>query len=91
MPGHGKLSVRTATEIFQNVKNAAYQIIDGKGATNYAIGLSTARILEALLNDENRVLPVSSLLNDYRGHPTSACPSPASSTPAASTSCWTCR
>ena len=49
------------------MKNAAYQIIQGKGATNYAIGLATARILEALLHDENRVLPVSSLLNDYHG------------------------
>src|SRR5687768_16782050 len=66
VPGHGKMTVRDRTEIFQNVKNAAYQIIQGKGATNYAIGLATAKILEALLNDENRVLPVSSLLTDYR-------------------------
>src|SRR5881227_2699978 len=67
VPRHGKLSVRDRTEIFQNVKNAAAQIIAGKGATNYAIGLAAARILEALLHDENRILPVSSLLSDYRG------------------------
>jgi L-lactate dehydrogenase len=67
VPGHGKMTVRDRTEIFQNVKNAAYQIIQGKGATNYAIGLATARILEAVLHDENRILPVSSLLNDYDG------------------------
>ena len=65
--GHGKLTVRDRTEIFQNVKTAAYQIIEGKGATNYAIGLATAKILEAILKDENRILPVSSLLNDYHG------------------------
>jgi L-lactate dehydrogenase len=64
---HGKLSVRDRTEIFQNVKDAARQIIEGKGATNYAIGLATARILESVLRDENRILPVSSLLSDYRG------------------------
>jgi L-lactate dehydrogenase len=64
---HGKLTVRDRTEIFQNVKNAAYQIIQGKGATNYAIGLATAKILEAIIHNENRVLPVSSLLSDYRG------------------------
>jgi len=64
---HGKLSVFDRTDIFLNVKNAAAQIIRGKGATNYAIGLATARILEALLHDENRVLPVSSLINDFRG------------------------
>jgi L-lactate dehydrogenase len=63
--GHGKLTVRDRTEIFQNVKTAAYQVIEGKGATNYAIGLATARILEAILHDESRVLPVSSLLTKY--------------------------
>jgi len=65
--GHGKLTVRDRTEIFENVRGAAYQIIQGKGATNYAIGLAAARILEAVLHDENRVLPVSSLLRDYHG------------------------
>jgi L-lactate dehydrogenase len=65
--GHGKLTVRDRTEIFQNVKTAAYQVIQGKGATNYAIGLATASILEAVVHDENRVLPVSSVLTDYHG------------------------
>ena len=64
--GHGKLTVRDRTEIFQNVKTAAYQVIEGKGATNYAIGLATSRILEAILHDESRVLPVSSLLSKYQ-------------------------
>ena len=65
--GHGKLSGRDRTEIFETVKGAAYRIIQGKGATNYAVGLATTRIIEALLNDENQVLPVSSLLTDYHG------------------------
>lgn len=64
---HGKLSVMDRTAIFQGVKEAAGQIIAGKGATNYAIGLATARILEAIVKDENRVLPVSSLINNWRG------------------------
>jgi L-lactate dehydrogenase len=67
VPQHGKLTVRDRAEIFQNVKDAARHIIEGKGATNYAIGLATARILEAILRNENRILPVSSLLTDYRG------------------------
>jgi L-lactate dehydrogenase len=71
--GHGRLDVRDRAAIFENVKNAAYQIIEGKGATNYAIGLATAKILEALLYDENRILPVSSLLSDYRGGITDVC------------------
>ena len=66
--GHGRLTVRDRADIFEHVKNAAQQVIRGKGATNYAIGLATARILQAVLSDENRVLPVSSLLpEDYRG------------------------
>ncbi len=65
--GHGKLSVRDRTDIFENVRTAAAQIIQGKGATNYAVGLATTRILEAVLKDENRILPVSSLLTDYHG------------------------
>jgi L-lactate dehydrogenase len=63
--GHGKLTVRDRSEIFQDVKTAAQQVIAGKGATNYAIALATARILEAVLHDENGVLSVSSLLSGY--------------------------
>ncbi len=48
-------------EIGANVVNAAYEIIAGKGATNLAIGLSTARIIEAILGDQHRVLPVSTV------------------------------
>ena len=44
-----------------DVVNAAYQIINGKGATNLAIGLSSARIVEAVLGDQRAVLPVSTL------------------------------
>lgn len=64
---HGSLAEHDRSEIFTNVKESANQIIAGKGATNYAIGLATAHILEAILGDANRVLPVSSLLAGYRG------------------------
>jgi len=67
VPAHGKLTVRDRTDIFVNVRDAAQQVIAGKGATNYAIGLATAKILEAILKDENRILPVSSLLTNYHG------------------------
>ncbi|QRN99749.1 L-lactate dehydrogenase [Archangium violaceum] len=66
-PGHAKLTEQDRTHIFDNVRNAAYQIIRGKGATNYAIGLATAQILEAVLYDEQRVLSVSSRLDGYLG------------------------
>jgi L-lactate dehydrogenase len=67
MPGHGVLSTKEEQEIFESVRTSAERIIEGKGATNYAIGLAVAAILEAILWDEGRVLPVSSLLTDYRG------------------------
>jgi L-lactate dehydrogenase len=53
--------------IFEAVKNAAYSIIDAKGATYYAIGLALVRIVEAVLRDENSILPVSTLIHDYYG------------------------
>jgi L-lactate dehydrogenase len=46
-------------ELLHEVRNSAYRIIEGKGATNLAIGLSTARIIAAIANDERAVLPVS--------------------------------
>ena len=53
--------------IFEEVKNSAYKIIEAKGATYYAIGLALARIVESMLRDENSVLPISTLINDYYG------------------------
>ena len=46
----------------ESVADVVDQIIDGKGATSLAIGLAVSRILEAVLKNERRVLPVSSLL-----------------------------
>lgn len=54
--------------ITTEVVNAAYEIIAGKGATNLAIGLSTARIIEAILGDQHRVLPVSTLQDGTGTH-----------------------
>jgi L-lactate dehydrogenase len=51
-------------DIFLQVKNAAYEIIQRKGATCYAIGLGVTQIVEAILHDRNRVLTVSSLIDD---------------------------
>lgn len=54
-------------EIFKKVKNSAYKIIDKKGETSYGIGLSLVRISQAILNNENAILPVSCLVSDYLG------------------------
>jgi len=61
------LDDREREAIHREVVNSAYKIIDGKGATNYAIGLSVSHIVSTILRDERRVLPVSSQLNDWLG------------------------
>jgi L-lactate dehydrogenase len=63
-----RLFTREKLELLtSDVVHAAYKIIEGKGATNYAIGLSGARIVEAVLHNERAILPVSSVLHGYRG------------------------
>lgn len=46
---------------------AAYSIIEGKGATNYAIGLTGAKLTEALHSDQRRLLPLSSVHENFHG------------------------
>jgi len=53
--------------IFDHVRKAAYEIIAKKGATNYAISLALLRIVGAILRDENSVLTVSTLVDNYHG------------------------
>jgi L-lactate dehydrogenase len=65
--GGPALTPESLATLADEVKSAAYRVIQGKGATNYAIGLSGARIVEAILRDEGVVLPVSSVLDDYLG------------------------
>lgn len=64
LPDRPALDRAAREEILRGVVTSAETIIRGKGATNYAIGLAGARILEAILSDEQAVLPVSSLLSD---------------------------
>lgn len=46
-------------KLFEESKNAAYEIIKRKGFTNSAIGVVIARIVEGILEDEKSVIPVS--------------------------------
>lgn len=54
-------------QIHEDVKNAAYNIIERKGATYYAVGLAVRRIVEAILRDENSILTVSTLMEGAYG------------------------
>ncbi len=53
--------------IFEATRDAAYQIIERKGATYYAVAAGLMRIVEAILRDQSTVLSVSSLICDYYG------------------------
>jgi L-lactate dehydrogenase len=53
--------------IFRQTRDAAYQIIQRKGATYYAVAAGLMRIVEAILRNQATVLSVSSLVEDYYG------------------------
>ncbi len=53
--------------VFEDVKNSAYRIIEGKGATYYAIAEAVVRIVSAIVRDEKTILPVSAYVEDYYG------------------------
>lgn len=53
--------------IADEVMHAAYTVIAGKGATNYAIGMAGGAICQAILSDQHAVMPVSTILEDYHG------------------------
>ncbi len=53
-------------EFHAKTKNAAYEIIEKKGATYYAIALAVRKIIEAIAGNEHSILTVSSLVeNEY--------------------------
>lgn len=56
-------------EIFEQVKNAAYEIIKRKGYTSYAIGLAVTDIVKAILRNQNRIMTVSTYVDLMYGLP----------------------
>lgn len=61
------LSEDDKQSIFTHTRDAAYEIIEAKGATYYAIALALDRICTAILRNEAAVLNVSALLDNYHG------------------------
>lgn len=53
--------------IESDVKNAAYEIINRKKATYFAVALAVNRIVEAIFRDENSILTVDSLFEGQYG------------------------
>ena len=55
-------------EIYHQVQQAAYEIINRKKSTYYGIGLSLNRLVQTILNDENAILTLSVKQNNEYGH-----------------------
>jgi len=56
-------------QIDQNVRRAAYTIINGKGSTYYGIGSALARIVDVILHDQRSILTVCAPAVDVVGVP----------------------
>ena len=63
----GKCSIDDLDDMYNSVKNAAYEINEKKGATYYAIATAVARICECIAGDENSILTVSSVFDGQYG------------------------
>ena len=55
-------------EIALRAKKAGWIILGGKGSTEFGIGASIANVVKAIYGDENRILPVSTLLQGEYGY-----------------------
>jgi L-lactate dehydrogenase len=56
-----------AQEAYKKARDAAYAIIESKGATYYGIGASITKICRTILTNGQTVLPLSTVLDDYYG------------------------
>lgn len=54
-------------EIDDKVRNAAYTIIEGKGATYYGIGAAAAHIVNAITHNSRAILTICSFMEDVSG------------------------
>lgn len=57
-----QLSDEEKRNIFEEAKNAAYAIIEGKQATYYAIGAGASRLIRSILHDEKNVFAISHVM-----------------------------
>jgi L-lactate dehydrogenase len=67
MRGREKLTDAERNEIDEQVRRAAYRIIDGKGATYYGIGAAVARIVDVLLHDQRAILTICTRIEGVPG------------------------
>ena len=54
-------------QIYQNVRDSAYEIIERKGATYYGVAMAVSRIVESIVRNEHSILPISVYLDGLYG------------------------
>lgn len=62
-----ELGSATRQKIYEQTRDAAYSIIERKGATYYAVAAGLIAITAAILRDQNTVFSVSTLIQNYYG------------------------
>ncbi len=62
-----KFSKTLANKIEKKVRKEAYEIINRKGATFYGIGLVITDILEAILYNQHKIMPVTTYMKSWNG------------------------
>lgn len=62
------LDMNDLNDIYEDVKNAAYEIIERKKATYYGIGLALNKLIQSIFNDSHKILCVSAYLDHEYNH-----------------------
>ncbi|MDE6953976.1 MAG: L-lactate dehydrogenase [Erysipelotrichales bacterium] len=63
-----KLDMNDLSNIYEEVRDAAYEIIERKKATYYGIGLSLNKLIQSIFNDSHNILCVSAYLEGEYEH-----------------------
>ena len=61
---YGKLDL---VQIEEETANAGHEVIEGKGSTEFGIGIALSEIVRSIFHDSKKVLPVSPLLEGEYG------------------------
>jgi L-lactate dehydrogenase len=61
------LSDAKQQQLFNQVQHAAYDIVAKKGSTYYGIAVAVAEIVEAIVNDQKLIIPVSTIPGQFYG------------------------
>jgi len=54
-------------KLLEASESSAYHIVKGKGYTNFAISMATSLVVESIAKDENRTMPISTLVDGFLG------------------------